>query len=39
MLADGNAIAYDEKGTKIRSDVLIYNENQSIITADGNIIQ
>ncbi len=38
LKADGNAIAYDEKGTKIRSDVLIYNENQSIITADGNII-
>ena len=35
--ATGNAIRMI-KGSKIKSDVIIYDENESIINADGNII-
>ena len=36
--ATGNAIAIDQNGSKIKSDVIIYSEKDSIINADGNII-
>ncbi len=36
--ASGTAVAQDEKGTKLKSDLIIYDENQSIISAEGNII-
>ncbi len=36
--ARGNAIAIDENGSKIQSDLLIYDENNSELSATGNII-
>ena len=36
--AKGNAVAQNEKGLKMKSDLLIYDEDQSLIQADGNII-
>tara|TARA_B000000557_G_scaffold133196_1_gene107995 strand:+ start:389 stop:2485 length:2097 start_codon:yes stop_codon:yes gene_type:complete len=36
--ARGNAVAQDEKGVKMKSDSMIYDEKQSLISADGNII-
>ena len=36
--AIGNAVAQDEKGSKIKSDLIVYDENKSNITANGNII-
>ena len=36
--AMGNAVAIDEKGSKINADKIIYKEKESIISAEGNII-
>ena len=36
--ARGNAIAISEKGTKIRSDLIEYNDNDGKINAQGNIV-
>ncbi len=36
--AKGNAVAQDEKGLKMQSDLIIYEKNKSLIQADGNII-
>ena len=36
--AKGNAVANNEKGSKIKSDLIIYDENKSQISAEGNII-
>ncbi len=36
--AEGNAIADDQKNSKIKSDIIIYNEAQSLINAEGNVI-
>ena len=36
--AKGNAVAQDEKGSKMKSDLIIYDEKQSLIRAHGNII-
>ena len=36
--ARGNAIAIGEKGTKIRSDLIEYNDNDGKINAQGNIV-
>ena len=36
--AVGNAVAIDEKGTKIKSDFITYDKSKSLIRADGNIL-
>ena len=36
--AKGNAVAQDEKGLKMKSDLMLYDEKQSLIKADGNVI-
>ena len=36
--AKGNAVAQDEKGLKMKSDSIVYDEEQSLIQAEGNII-
>ena len=36
--ATGDAVAKDEKGSKIKSDSIKYDENSSIINAEGNVI-
>ena len=36
--AKGNAVANNEKGSKIKSDLIIYDENKAQISAEGNII-
>ena len=36
--AKGNAVAQDEKGLKMQSDLIIYKEKTSQIQADGNIV-
>ncbi len=38
VIATGDAIAIDEKGSKIKSDLIIYDEIESQINAEGNII-
>ena len=37
IVASGNAVATDERGSNIKSDKIIYNKNTSKIEADGNI--
>ena len=36
--AKGNAVAQNEKGLKMKSDLMLYDERQSLISADGNVI-
>ena len=36
--AKGNAVAQDEKGLKMKSDLMLYGENQSLIKAEGSVI-
>ena len=36
--AKGNAVAQNEKGLKMKSDLIFYDEKQSLIKADGNVI-
>ena len=38
VMATGEAIVINESKTKIKSDLIIYNQKEKLLNADGNVI-